>query len=147
MFSLFSNTSSVKEYVGFEDIKHAIRNTREFILINTLPSNEQDVLIFGTLPCDREEVTINEQISNYRTPDLPVIVYGRNCSDTTVVQKQEQLTSLGVKDVYLYMGGMFEWLLMQDVYGFDEFPTTTKICDILKFRSPSRLEKRMLLEY
>jgi hypothetical protein len=45
------------------------------------------------------------------------------------------------------MGGMFEWLLMQDVYGFDEFPTTTKICDILKFRSPSRLEKRMLLEY
>ena len=147
MFSLFSRNSPDKEYVGFEDIKYAIRNLREFILINTLPGNEQDVLVFGTLPCDKEEVTVNEQISNYKAPDLPVIVYGRNCSDTTVIRKQEQLVSLGITNVYLYMGGMFEWLLMQDVYGFDEFPTTKKNADILKFGAPSRLEKRMMLEY
>ena len=29
---------------------------------------------------------------------------------------------------------MFEWLLLQDIYGDDEFPTTTKELDILKYK-------------
>jgi len=148
MFSFLSGDSNKqKEYIGFEDIKYAISNSSAFILINTLSINDQDLLIQGTLPCDREETAINEQISNYRTPDLPVIIYGRNCSDVTVVKKHNQLSNLGVKYVYIYMGGLFEWLLMQDVYGFDEFPTTSKCTDLLKYRSPRRLEKQLLLEY
>ncbi len=27
---------------------------------------------------------------------------------------------------------MFEWLLLQDIYGFESFPTTSKVLDILK---------------
>jgi hypothetical protein len=148
MFSFLSGGSvNIKEYIGFEDIKYAISHSTNFIIINTLSANEQDLLIYGTLPCDREENAINEQISNYRTPDLPVIIYGRNCSDDCVRLKQEQLVKLGVKQVYIYMGGLFEWLLMQDIYGNDEFPTTSKCMDLLKYRSPRRLEKQLLLEH
>jgi len=44
------------------------------------------------------------------------------------------LSGLGFQDVYLYMGGMFEWLLLQDIYGADEFPTTNKFLDILYYK-------------
>ena len=42
-----------KKLIGFEDIKIAIRYPQRYILINTLPSGEQDVLIRSTLPMDR----------------------------------------------------------------------------------------------
>lgn len=147
MFSFLSgNYATKKEYIGFEDIKYVITHPENFIIINTLSANEQDVLIKGTLPCDREETAINEQISNYRTPDLPIIIYGSNCSDDSVRFKQEQLVTIGVKHVCVYMGGLFEWLLLQDIYGTDEFPTTSNCRDLLKYRSPRRLEKQLLLE-
>jgi hypothetical protein len=41
--------------------------------------------------------------------------------------------SLGFKNVYIYLGGMFEWLLLQDVYGQKEFPTDKK-GEILDFK-------------
>lgn len=148
MFSFLSGDyPKNKEYVGFEDIKYAIKHSVDFIIINTLMTNEQDLLIQGTLPYDREETAINEQISNYRAPDLPVIIYGRNCSDDSVCLKREQLNKLGVKHVYVYMGGLFEWVLLQDIYGYDEFPTTSKCDDLLRYRSPRRLGKQLLLEY
>jgi hypothetical protein len=147
MFSFLSGDyEKKKEYIGFEDIKYAITHNNNFIMINTLSANEQDMLIKGTLPCDREETAINEQISNYRAPDLPVIIYGRNCSDDTVRLKQEQLVTIGVKQVCVYMGGIFEWLLLQDIYGSDEFPTTSNCVDLLKYRSPRRIDNQLLLE-
>ena len=124
-----------KKLIGFEDVKIAIRHTQRYILINTLPSGEQDVLIRSTLPMDREETVINSQINDYNTPDLPVIVYGRNSCDPSSEAKQTQLRALGVVDVYIYPGGLFEWLLLQDTYGAEEFPTTnTGQVDALKYR-------------
>ena len=37
-------------------------------------------------------------------------------------------------NVYVYPGGLFEWLLLQDIYGEDNFPTTLKELDILKYK-------------
>ena len=125
-----------KKLIGFEDVKIAIRHSDRYILINTLPSGEQDVLIRSTLPMDREETVINSQINDYNTPDQPVIVYGRNSCDPSAETKQTQLRALGVVDVYIYTGGLFEWLLLQDIYGIDLFPTTSKELDILKYKSP-----------
>lgn len=128
--------SPPKRLVGFEDVKIAIRKNGRYILINTLLSGEQDVLIQGTVPMEREETIINAQLNDYNTPDLPVIVYGRNSCDSSVDQKQTQLRALGIVDVYIYAGGLFEWLVLQDLYGAGEFPTTNKdIVDILKYRS------------
>ena len=50
-------------------------------------------------------------------------------------KKYEQLVGLGFTNVYIYVGGMFEWLLLQDIYGQDLFPTTSKELDILKYKS------------
>ena len=124
-----------KKLIGFEDVKIAIRHSDRYILINTLPSGEQNVLIRTTLPMDREETVINSQINDYNAPDLPVIVYGRNSCDPSAETKHTQLRALGVVDVYIYPGGLFEWLLLQDAYGTDEFPTTnTTPADTLKYR-------------
>jgi hypothetical protein len=51
-----------------------------------------------------------------------------------VETKYDQLVGLGFKSVYIYPGGLFEWLLLQDIYGFDEFPTTKRVLDILKYK-------------
>jgi hypothetical protein len=39
---------------------------------------------------------------------------------------------------------LFEWLLLQDIYGVDEFPTTIKENDILKYKSSSLLSSNLL---
>ena len=54
--------------------------------------------------------------------------------DASTTKKYEQLISLGLKNVYVYGGGLFEWLLLQDIYGDESFPTTSKDLDILKYR-------------
>ena len=137
---MFLFKSPPKKLIGFEDMKIAIKNPGRYIIINTLPIGEQDKLIRGTLPMDREETVINMQLNDYNSPDLPVIVYGLNSCDLSVDQKQTQLRALGIVDVYIYAGGMFEWLLMQDAYGVDEFPTTNVgLVDILHYRAKCSL--------
>ena len=46
--------------------------------------------------------------------------------------------------VYIYTGGMFEWLLLQDIYGKEAFPTKGDELDILKFKSNSLLSNNLL---
>ena len=43
------------------------------------------------------------------------------------------MIALGFSQLYIYYGGLFEWLLLQDIYGND-FSTTTQNLDILKYR-------------
>ena len=125
--------------VGFEDVKHAIRSgPAKFILINTF---DQDVIVQGTVSSDREEIVINAQLTDYTKPDVPIIVYGRNSSDDSVDRKEKQLRALGIEDIYIYRGGMFEWLLLGDVFGLDEFPIVRRGIvgvDILKYAPGSR---------
>ena len=53
---------------------------------------------------------------------------------------------LGFHNVFIYPGGIFEWLLLQDVYGDedDAFPTTVKELDILRYKGCSELNKLLL---
>ena len=62
-----------------------------------------------------------------------------NCNDESIYKKYNQLQDLGFENIGVYVGGMFEWLLLQDVYGEDLFPTTSKELDILKFNRSTRL--------
>jgi hypothetical protein len=124
--------------LSFEDIQHVISRPKEYILINTLPSNMQQCLIRNTISDQSEEQIINEYLNKYDfTPKF--IVYGKNANDDTIEKKAKQLSGLGFSDVYLYVGGMFEWLLLKDVYGDDEFPTTSKYLDILFYKAKSVL--------
>jgi hypothetical protein len=49
--------------------------------------------------------------------------------------KCQQLQSLGFNKIYIYSGGLFEWMLLQDIYGKDLFQTTSIEVDILKYKS------------
>jgi hypothetical protein len=115
----------------------AIQNLSIYVIINTLPVNEQSCLIPGTILCDKEENLINDTISQGLSKKI--IIYGKNDADETVDKKYQQLRGLGFSDIYIYRGGLFEWLLLQDIYGDAEFPTTSKILDLLKYRGSRTL--------
>ena len=130
-------SSSSNKLIGFEDVKTAI-TSRQYTIINTLSIGEQDCLIKGTLAFDKEETVINQWIENNEM-NVTIILYGKNSADESVQKKRKQLVSLGFTKVYIYGGGLFEWLLLQDIYGKDEFPTTRTCSDLLKYRPPQIL--------
>ena len=130
VFNLFNKKF---DYISFEDLQNIIDNN-SYILINTLPSNKQECLIYNTISSYSEEQTINGFINNYNYYNNTFIIYGMNCNDNTVENKFSQIKSLGFKKVFIYKGGLFEWLLLQDIYGEKNFKTTSKILDILKYK-------------
>ena len=115
--------------INFEDMQYAQKQSQQYIIINTLPLNEQSCLIQGSINSNEEEVTINSLLSTNKS--VNIIIYGKNSNDETIYKKVNQLLELGFSTIYLYVGGMFEWLLMQDIYGKDLFPTNGKELDIL----------------
>ncbi len=114
------NTQSIKK-VNFEDIQQIWRNNQNILLINTLSDNNQSCLIKGTVSIKDEIRLINEYLSK---PSIKIIVYGIN-------------------NVFLYIGGLFEWLCLQDIYGCDEFPTTSNELDLLKYKPISAFAFRL----
>jgi len=132
MFSQWFSKKKNNNKAGFEDVIYAMKNLDNCILLNTLPSNEQQCLISGTLIFDNEEQTINTLLQNNYHNKL-IIIYGKNSCDSKLDEKYTQLVEFGFTQVYIYYGGLFEWLLLQDVYGAD-FSTTTKIKDPLQYR-------------
>jgi hypothetical protein len=125
--------------INFEDIQFAQKN--ESLILNTLPSTEQSMLIAGTISWEKEIKAVELAIQKKN----PIFVYGRHCNDETIFHKYEQIRKLG-GNVYLYAGGLFEWLLLQDIYGIAEFPTTTtfKTVDLLKYKPPTLLNTKYL---
>lgn len=112
-------------------------------MINTLSITEQECLIPGTVAVKDEETFINKHLNK----NISIIIYGKNANDDSIFKKYEQLLKLGFNSVFVYTGGIFEWLLLQDIYGKDEFPTTSEELDILKYRAATVLQDRLLLEY
>jgi len=78
--------------------------------------------------------------------NVKIIIYGRNCNDEKIYSKYTQLNSLGFYNLYVYCGGLFEWLMLQDIYGRNEFPTTKKELDILKYK-PNKILNIQMIEY
>ena len=134
------NTNSTN-YINFEDMQSSINN-KEYIIINTLLSHQQQCLIKGTIAMSNEEEILNTYLKSNRS--VRIIVYGMNSTDPQVTKKYEQLLSLGFWHVFIYSGGLFEWLLLQDIYGKDLFPSTANERDILKFKGRQHFNVRLL---
>jgi hypothetical protein len=139
-------------FINFEDVQTIIgsgsgsdwrkhKDHEHFLLISTLDAGRQDCIIKTTILAKDEEAQMNDIISGQidYADNITVVVYGKNATDEKVMAKYTQLKTLGISNVCVYLGGMFEWLLLQDIYGSDLFPTTGKCLDILEFRSPSIL--------
>jgi hypothetical protein len=104
----------------------------DIILINTLSLSKQDCLIKGTIKAFIEEEYINKLLKTNKNKEI--IVYGIHHTDLTVITKYNQLKKLGFKNVHIYFGGMFEWLLLQDVFGVTNFQTDGIINNIVDYK-------------
>jgi len=136
------NSMSATRTINFEDIQFAIQDKEKTLIINTLDAHMQSCLIAGTLAIDDEVEVLNAMLK--KNTDIRVIIYGMNASDKACMKKYEQLLKLGFYNVFIYMGGMFEWLLLQDVYGAELFPTTATKVDLLKYKGRRQLNVKLL---
>ena len=127
------NNASTRK-VNYEDIQEAIK-CKDTMMINTLNADNQHCLIERTTSIMSEVKILNESLT--KNKEIRIIVYGMNANDNSTLTKYEQLIKLGFYNVFVYPGGMFEWLLLQDVYGDELFSTTKKELDILKYKPQS----------
>lgn len=142
-------TTAGNNKVGFDDVLYVIKLSKElnnsdtfYLLINTLAITEQDNLIPHTISYQAEEGFINEIIADYkRDPaNYTIVIYGKHGADDSVDKKYKQLVGLGFSNTFIYYGGLFEWMLLQDVYGADHFPTTNVVIkEPLRYASRRKL--------
>lgn len=128
--------------INFEDMKHIQKNENS-IIINTMEPHNQDCLIEGTISIKNEENILNNLITK-GTVEEKIVIYGENSCDNKLIKKYNQLIKLGFINVYIYTGGLFEWLLLQDIYGNDYFKTTTVENDFLKYKGIQKFNIKLL---
>jgi hypothetical protein len=132
------NIGSINK-VNYAYVQKYIYNAGDtLLLINTLTNDKQECLIKNTISAANEEEIINKYLKTNKS--IKILIYGENCSDNRVIIKYNQLYKLGFINLYVYLGGMFEWLLLQDIYGDDEFPTTSKMLDLLKYGGNNKMK-------
>ena len=136
------NSMSTSPHINFEDLQSAINDQERTLIINTLDAHMQNCLIAGTLAIEQEVEVLNAQLK--KNTEVRIIIYGMNATDKTVQKKYEQLLKLGFYNVYIFSGGLFEWLLLQDVYGSELFPTTATKVDLLKYKGRRQLNVKLL---
>jgi len=129
------NSNSINK-ISFQDMQDIIRS-KQYIIINTLAEDNQKCLIINTIAPEKEVEIINKHLN--QTKDVKIVIYGENSNDNKLLEKYTQLYKLGFTNIYVYIGGLFEWVLLQDIYGDEEFPTTSKELDILRFKAPRKI--------
>jgi hypothetical protein len=108
------------------------RMKQESVLINTLPISRQESLIKGTIRASNEVEFMNKLLKTNKNKEI--IIYGIHHTDLSVIKKYNQLKKLGFKNVYIYFGGLYEWLLLQEVFGTINFQTDGIIKDIVDYK-------------
>ena len=131
MGNILSNNYDNITFINALELNNIINNN-DIIIINTLNINEQNNLIKNTLLASDEENIINNYLLTNK--NINIVIYGKNSYDKTIIKKYSQLVKLGFKNIKIYMGGLFEWRLLQEIYGENEFETNSKISDILYYK-------------
>lgn len=131
------NYESAIKKVNFDDvIMISLKNNH--ILIHVMEKEDEDLLIKGTLSINEEIEKMNSLLSSEKM-NVTIVIYGKNTDDVSkVIGRYRQLHDMGFSNVYVYLGGLFEWLLLQEIYGNDEIKTNN-ICkkNILDYK-PAR---------
>lgn len=140
MLLLMGNTLTINK-INFEDMQEAIQNN--YIIINTLSKERQECTIRNTLSVDSEVTTINSLLNSGKL-EKQIILYGENCSDNSIYTKYKQLIGLGFTNIFIYVGGLFEWLLLQDIYGEENFPTSKKEPDHLRYKGSKKMNIKLI---
>lgn len=124
--------------ISFEDMKFCILNKK--LIISVIEKKDEHCLIKGTTTSIDEERVINDLYQNNNFSEI-CIIYGYNSNDMNVANKYKQLLEMGFKNVHIYTGGLFEWLLLQDIYGDKHFETTSYEINHLKYKPNASLQK------
>ena len=95
-------------------------NQPRTILISTI-ENTTIPRINNTLTPKQEIEMINNAL-DIGELDIQIIIYGKNGNDETIASKYKQLNGLGFNNVKLYLGGITEWLLLQEIFGVETYP-------------------------
>ena len=80
------NSYSMKK-INYEDMQTVVKNPEIYMLINTLPIDNQDCLISTTVSVEKEEAAINKYLKENR--GIKIIVYGKHCNDELVDKKYQ----------------------------------------------------------
>ena len=124
--------------ISFEDMKFCILNKN--LIISVIDKKDEYCLIKGTTTSIHEEGVINDLYQNNNFNEM-CIIYGYNSNDMNVANKYKQLLEMGFKNVHIYTGGLFEWLLLQDIYGNKHFETTSYEINHLKYKPNPSIKK------
>lgn len=122
--------SSKVKRISYKDVQDSIK-INSVCIINTLSLNEQQCLIKHTIHAKDEERIINDLLTSKK--NTPIIIYGKHSCDESIYIKYDKLIKLGFQNVSLYIGGLFEWLCLQDIYSDTFFPTSSKCLEILDY--------------
>lgn len=123
--------NNIIKKINFQDMQYCINN-KDFVIITTLEEINNNCLIKNTIKINEETNLLNKYLSNNKK--INIIIYGMNSNDNSIIKKYNQLINLGFENVYLYTGGLFEWLLLQEIYGKEEFETNNYEINILKYK-------------
>jgi len=104
----------------------------DIVLINTMDISRQHCLIKGTLKATIEVEFMNKLLKTNKNKEI--IVYGIHHTDLSVIKKYNQLKKLGFKNVHIYFGGIYEWLLLQDVFTSINFQTDGTVENIVDYK-------------
>ena len=125
------NAESHIKTANFDNVKYD-----KHLLIHVMDETEQSLLIKGTLTIEDEIETLNSVLSASKQSKTRIIIYGKNTDDyAKLVKRYNQLRGLGF-NAFVYFGGIFEWLLLQEIYGISEFPIEKRgkmQVDVLKY--------------
>jgi hypothetical protein len=121
------NIYSSFETIQFKELQPLIGT--DVLLVNTLSPHHQSYLIYGTLCANKETDQMNFYLKNNRS--IEIILYGKDHLDRTMIDKYNQLKQLGFTRIRIYFGGLFEWALLQDIYGPSLFRTQGTVKDPL----------------
>lgn len=88
--------------------------------------------IEGTVDGDKANQVLDKCLRE--DPSKLVVFYGLNSTDSAPLHRWNNATQLGLENAHVYCGGMFEWLILGELYGNDMFPVTSIQDDLLKFK-------------
>jgi hypothetical protein len=119
----------LQSLIAFEQMQ-LFSKSNDYLLINTLNEDIQHCLIINTIHAKQEVSSVEKALKENK----PFVIYGMHHYDSSLLRKYQQLKKLGAGLIYVYGGGMFEWLLLQDIYGNEQFSTSGNELDILKYK-------------
>lgn len=131
-----SKAAVIADRVNFEAVPTASADGLLLTTLGSSPGADPECAIAGTVPECQEAGRIKDVLSS--SPDIPIVIYGSNSVDVAPFEKWRNLTQRGFTNVTVYTGGLFEWLLLREVYGAEVFPVTNPQNDLLRFKGTGK---------